>query len=294
MDKAWPDLESLDLLVAVADYGGIGAGARAVGMAQPNASRALTALEARLGVPLLIRHPRGARVTERAEAIVERARNVIDATEALMAEVVEINSELRTHLEIAASLTVAEHLLPAWLASARREHHGLEVRVRVCNSEEVFDEVGSGRSGLGFVETPQIRRGLHSRVVALDRLVAVVGPNHPWAGAGSISPGTLAATPLIVRERGSGTRSTLDEVLQKWDPVAPAVELGSNAAVVAAARLGDEPAVLSELAVASEVLRGDLVVVPVPGLDLDRQLRAVWRGRRPGPAAVSLLNAALG
>lgn len=294
MDKAWPDLESLDLLVAVADYGGIGAAARAVGMAQPNASRALAALEAKLGVALLIRHPRGAQITDRGETVVEQARHVIDATEALMAEVAAVNAELRTHLEIAASLTVAEHLLPAWLATARREHPGLEVRVRVCNSEEVFDEVISGRSALGFVETPQIRRGLHSRAVALDRLVTVVGPKHPWAGAGTISPGTLASTPLIVREEGSGTRSTLDEVLRRWDPVAPAVELGSNAAVVAAARLGDEPAVLSELAVASEVLRGELVVVPVASLALDRELKAVWRGRKPAPAASSLLSAALG
>ncbi|SHI67981.1 DNA-binding transcriptional regulator, LysR family [Tessaracoccus bendigoensis DSM 12906] len=293
MDRAWPDLETLELLVAVADHGGIGAGARAVGMAQPNASRAISVIEAKLGIPLLIRHPRGARLTTQAKPIVARARQVIDAVEQLVAEAATINSDLRTQLEVAASLTIAEHLLPAWLATARRLHTGFEVRVRVCNSEEVFDEVASGRSSLGFVETPQIRRGLQSRPVAVDRLVTVVAPTHPWAGAGAISPGTLASTPLIVRESGSGTRVTLDEALKPLDPICPAVELGSNAAVVAAAKMGDEPAVLSEFAVASAVLHGELVVVPVTGLNLDRQLRAVWRGRRPSPPAAVLLRVAL-
>jgi len=292
MSKAWPELVTLELLVAVADHGGIGAGARAVGMAQPNASRALAALESDLGVVLLLRHPRGAVLTPRAGAIVERAREVLPAADALVAEADAASAALRSHLDVAASLTVAEHLLPAWLATARREHPGLDIRVRVCNSEEVFDEVASGRCAVGFVETPQIRRGLTSRVVALDRLVAVVGPQHPWAGAGAISPGTLASTPLIVRETGSGTRLTLDDALGDLDPVAPALELGSNAAVMAGARVGGEPAVLSELAVASSVMRGELVEVPVTGLRLDRELRAVWRGRRPTAAAAALLAAA--
>nr|WP_269451985.1 LysR substrate-binding domain-containing protein [Tessaracoccus coleopterorum] len=97
---------------------------------------------------------------------------------------------------------------------------------------------------------------------------------------------------MIVRETGSGTRLTLDDALRAWDPVSPALELGSNAAVMAGARVGGEPAVLSELAVASSVMRGELVVVPVTGLTLDRELRAVWRGRRPTAAAAALLAAA--
>lgn len=293
MSTTWPSLDSLELLVAVADHGGIGAGARAVGVAQPNASRTLAALEASLGVTLLVRHARGARLTDEAQPVVEHARQVLEAAEALLAAASDANASLRTHLEVAASLTVAEHLLPAWLATARREHPGLEARVRVCNSQEVFDEVAGGRCALGFVETPQLRRGLQSRVVALDRLVVVVAPGHPWARAESIDADTLAATPLIVRESGSGTRSTLDEALRDRHPVRPAVELGSNAAVLAGAAAGDEPAVLSELAVASAVLRGELVVVAVTGISLQRQLRAVWRGRRPSPSATALLRVAL-
>ena len=294
MTQTWPDLTALELLVAVADQGGIGAGARAVGMAQPNASRAIAVLEAQLGLTLLVRHPRGAQLTPRAHRIVDLARDVLAAAESLATEAASAHAELRTHLIVAASLTVAEHLLPAWLASARREHPELEVRVKVCNSDEVFDEVTAARVSLGFVETPQNRRGLQSRPVAIDRLVAVVGPTHPWAGAGAISAGTLASTPLIVREQGSGTRETLNEALKRWDPVKPAVELGSNTAVVRTAMVGGEPAVLSELAVASAVLRGDLVIVPVRGLNLERQLRAVWRGRRPSAPAAALLAAASG
>ena len=293
MHRAWLSFDNLELLVAVADQGGIGAAARSVGMAQPNASRALSALEAGLGVQLLIRHPRGARLTDEAGPIVERARETLAAAERLLGEASRLNAELRTHLEVAASMTLAEHLLPAWLATARREHPGLEVRLKVRNSEEVFDEVASGRAELGFVETPAVRRGLQSRVVAVDRLVVVVAPRHPWAESGVIDAETLAATPLILRESGSGTRSTLDAALAALSPARPALELGSNAAVRAGALAGSDPAVISELAVASSLVRGDLVAVSVNGVGLERQLRAVWRGRRPSPAASALLRVAL-
>lgn len=294
MQRQWPDLEALGLLVAVADAGGIGAAARALNLAQPNASRAMSALEARLGVRLLIRHPRGSRLTPEAEALVERARVVLEAADAFVSEAARCNAELRSHLDVAASMTIAEHLLPAWLATARRETPGLEVRVAVRNSEQVFDEVASGRCALGFVETPSIRRGLRSRPVAVDRLVVVVAPGHPWAARGEISEAELAGTALIVRERGSGTRTTLDRALSRYDPIRPALELGSNASVLASVLTGAGPAVLSELAVASHLLRGEVAQVRVEGLAVERQLRAVWRDARPTPVARTLLRVALG
>ncbi|WP_374700250.1 LysR family transcriptional regulator [Arthrobacter sp. JCM 19049] len=45
MSNSWPDLDVLVLFVAVVNSGSLGAGARKVGMAQPNASRAVALLE---------------------------------------------------------------------------------------------------------------------------------------------------------------------------------------------------------------------------------------------------------
>jgi len=293
--QRWPDLAVLELLVAVAEHGGLGAAARAVGMAQPNASRAITRLEADLGLDLVARHPRGSRLTPEGTAVADWARRVLDDARELMTASAALRADRAAHLDVAASLTVAEYLAPAWLARLRRARPELEVQLRVANSAEVFALVASGACELGFVETPRVPAGLRSVTVADDRLVVVVAPDHPWARRRRLTPAELAATPLVVREGGSGTRATLAAALDRLgipehELAAPSLELGSNAAVRVSAAAGAGPAVLSELAVAGWIARGDLVEVPVDGLELRRRLRAVRRATaRPGEAAAELV-----
>jgi DNA-binding transcriptional LysR family regulator len=127
-------------------------------------------------------------------------------------------------------------------------------------------------------------------VVAADRLAVVVRPDHPWARRRSpVRPAELAATPLVEREEGSGTREALHAALTAClgpgpHLAAPALELSTTTAVREAVRAGAGPAVLSLLAVRENVAAGLLAVIPVPGLDLGRRLRAVWAGAVQLPA----------
>ena len=78
------------------------------------------------------------------------------------------------------------------------------------------------------------------------------------------------------------------------DTAPPALQLGSNAAVRSSVIAGAGPAALSELVVASDVADGTLVEVPVEGLDLRRQIRAVWRGGHPSVPAAQMVRIAAG
>ncbi len=148
----------------------------------------------------------------------------------------------------------------------------------------------AGTCDLGFVETTDEVAGLESTVLAYDELVVVVAPDHAWAGRRrGISAELLAATPLVTRERGSGTRRTLELMLAGRAPALevapPAVELSSTAAVRAAAAAGVAPAVLSILAVRDDLTLGRLVAVRVTSFRAVRPLRAVWRAHHPPRAA---------
>lgn len=295
MPLDWPDLRSLEVLVAIADNGGIGAAARRLGIAQPNASRMVAALENRLGAALVTRHPRGATMTDEGREVVDHARRLLESAREFNAATGGLASG-EAALHVAASMTVAAHLMPGWLGELRRRRPALEVTMRVRNSERVFDEVADGACRIGFVETPMSRRGLHGRIVADDRLRVLVSPAHPWGRrTDPVGAAELASTPLIVRESGSGTRVTLDRALGAHGPATVAVELGSNEAVAASIIAGNEPGVLSELAVADRVGRGELVAVPVgDDIDLRRHIRAVWRGAPPHAGAAELIAIALG
>jgi DNA-binding transcriptional LysR family regulator len=293
-----PDLTALDLLVRVAESESLGAASREIGMAQPNASRAIARLERQLGIVLLTRGPTGSHLTTEGVVVVEWAREALAGVDRVVWGARSLAAQRRPHLSVAASLTVAEYLAPEWLSRFRQARSDLRVSLAVGNSEQVLSQVTSGRVSVGFVESPTVPRSVSSTAVARDTLVVVVGPTHPWAGRRRpLGPAELAASDLVVREAGSGTRQTLTRAFSKAgiEPGESHLELASTAAVKAAAATGDAPAVLSVLAVASELRSGALLEVPVAGLDLSRSLRAVWpAGTRLAGAAYDLVSLAAG
>lgn len=308
----WPDLATLELLVALADEGSLSAAARRCGVAQPNASRSIARLERRLGLSLIHRATTGARVTTDGLLVVEWARATLEAARALETGVAALRARTQAPLVVMASQTVAEHLLPGWIAGWQHAAGGAGaggasphdpslgetrgISVAVGNTTEVLAAARGGEVDLGFIEGPGAPRGLNSVVVAHDDLVLVVAPQHPWAASSRVRAEELAATPLVARESGSGTRVALRRALAPLDVAPPALALASNAAVRVSAAAGTAPAVLSRLAVDDALRAGTLVEVGVDGVDLTRNLRAVWVGPRrlTNPAAAALLATAAG
>ncbi|WAZ26445.1 LysR family transcriptional regulator [Streptomyces cinnabarinus] len=285
-----PDLESLRLLVLVADLGSLGRAAERLRISQPSASRRLSTLERGLGLVLVDRTRRGSRLTLAGQEVAGHARRIMDGLDDLLADADRLRDRREAELRVAASLTVAEYLLPAWISELRGRRPGLYIGLQVSNSEHVPELVDAGEADIGFVEGPRLSRVMSTRQVAEDRLVVVVDPGHPWARrAEPLSARELSRAPLVLRERGSGTRQTLDRALHLagCERVRPLVELGSTAAVRGAVIAGTGPSVLSELAVRGDIAEGRLIGVDVEGVDLTRDLRAVWpSGRRlQGPAA---------
>lgn len=284
------DLAAFDLLLSVASLGSVGAAARAHGVSQPAASSRLRHLERRLGLQLLERSPRGSRLTEHGALVADWARTATEAAASLDAGITSLRGTVESRLRVAASMTVAEYLLPQWLLTLRIRVPHTTVALRAGNSEDVASAVVSGEVHLGFVEGPDVPRGLVAQPVAHDELTVVVAPSHPWARRRSgIGAAELAATPLVSRERGSGTRRHLERALAEETGLAladPLIELPSTTAIKTAVADGLAPAVLSSHALTAELANGSVLAVPVIGLDLTRTLRVVRaRGRElTGPA----------
>ncbi|MFC5909685.1 LysR family transcriptional regulator [Streptacidiphilus monticola] len=288
-----PDLGALELLLAVIRTGSLGRAAAELGISQPAASARIAGMERQIGVPLLERSTRGSCPTEAGALVAEWASAVVAAARALDAGIAALRERRDARLRVTASLTVAEYLMPGWLLALRAAHPDTAVTLRAANSRQVAEDVASGAADLGFVEGRHLPSGLDGTVIATDRLVVVVAPGHPWARRRqSVAAAELAATPLILREQGSGTREVLDAALAPaGGPVAPLLELASTTALKSAAASGAGPAVLSELAVADELSRGRLVAVRLSDLELSRPLRAVWpRGPKPAGPARDLLG----
>lgn len=288
-----PDLESLDLLVTIADAGSIGRAADRLGISQPAASTRMKALERRLGVRLLDRDTGGSRLTSAGSVVVGMARPLLTAAADLATGVAVLRAERHDRLDVAASMTVAEYLVPGWLIALHAAMPETSVALQVGNSGAVGELVRDRQAALGFIESVGAPRHVRSRRVGSDELVVVVAPPHRWAKRSRpLTAAELAATPLILREKGSGTRETLEEFLAPFGGVAKAVlELASTTAIKAAVSTGEAPAVLSRLAVEHEVGERRLAVVPVADFVMRRFFRAIWLPERPPAAAAAALLA---
>lgn len=283
----WLQISSLALLVGIADHGSLSAGARSVGMAQPNASRALRTLERRLGYELVTRARTGSQLTAEGKLTVQWAREVLASLDTLWTGAQALSGGQDGEFGFAASMTVAEHLAPQWIRRHREANPQVRTRLRVLNSQDVIAAVREGQVALGFVETPQVPRQLATRTVHTDQLLLVVPRDHPWASANEPVPvETLAATPLVERESGSGTRAFLDRYVGPGRS-APLAEFNSNSAILQAVASGLGPAVISRLAVDAWGPGHGIRQVPISGVPLRRELRAVWLADRRLPAAAA-------
>ena len=332
------DLGALRALREVGRHGSIAAAASALGVSQQALSGRMRTLERAVGVTLLARSPSGSHLTEQGRLVVGWAEDVLDAADRLEAGLRSIRSGVSHRLAIAASQTIAEHLVPHWLIELRSvEQAGLGqatggrgggqgsvgqatagqatvgqggvgqggvgqggggrnapgqaaaypptvVELTVANSTGVLELVRDGRAGLGFIETPHLPSDLITEHVRDDELLVVTAPGHPWASRRRpLELAEIAATALVMREAGSGTRDTLtDHLGAQHPPLRPtiAMELGTSAAVRSAIAAGVGPGVLSRLAVRDDLVLGRLVAVEVAGPPLTRQLTAVWRADR--------------
>ncbi len=293
------DLVGLRMLRAIRDGGSISSAALQFGYTQQAVSARMQRLESQLGLPLLTRGARGTTLSSEGVLLAEWSTEVLDTADRLRVAVDALRSSPDQHLRVSASLTIAEYLMPRWLVSLRRSpaHADIDVDLVSENSDSVIESVRTGAAALGFIETVDVPSDLEIRRIASDELVVVVAADHPWARARrGISVSELSSTPLVTREHGSGTRRSLELLLdeQHAAPLVPAaVQLQTAAAVRAAAASGIGPAVLSTLAVRDDIALGRLVPVRIRHVRLVRPLSAVWRpGQALGGAAQALLDVA--
>ena len=287
MSEVVHDLGALRALREVGRHGSIASAAAVLGVSQQALSARMRTLERTMGVTLLARSPGGSRVTEQGSLIVGWAEDVLDAADRLEAGLRSMRSGVSHRLAIAASQTIAEHLVPHWLVELRNteqasaEQTPTVVELTVANSTRVIELVRDVKVRLGFIETPHLPADLVTAHLRDDEMLVVTAPAHPWARRRRpLSLTEIAETALVMREAGSGTRVTLTDHLAAQHPPLSAriaMELGTSAAVRSAIAEGVGPGVLSRLAVRDDLVLGRLVAIEVEGPPLKRQLTAVWR-----------------
>lgn len=267
--------------VAVADTGSVRAAARRLVLTESAVSAAIAALAREVGVPLVERDGRGLRLTPAGHTYAGYARTILGLHDEALSAARSDADPAHGRVRVAAVTTAGEHVLPALLAAFLARHPGINLQLEVGTSERVWELLAAHQADLAIAGRPPQDLG-HAvvRAVRPNTLVVVAAP----AVARSFE---LGRTRWLLREAGSGTRTTCEALLAGWEVDPPRLTLGSNGAVVAGAAAGLGVTLVSSDAVASELANGQLAEVATPGGPLHRPWHAVSTGQVP--ASVALL-----
>lgn len=257
-------LEQLRIFVGVAEREHMTRAAEALNITQSAVSAAIATLEARHGVHLFHRIGRRIELTDTGRAFLVEARAVLGRAQAAEQALIEFGGLQRGTLSLVASQTIAGYWLPPFLARFSALYPRIDVRLTIGNSEQAAHHVLDGSAELGFVEGLIDDPALARWPVGHDELVLVSAAPEPAVADAD----WLRAAPWVMRESGSGTRSTAEAALAGMG-IAPAdlrvaMTLPSNEAVKTAVETGLGCSVLSALVVAPALKAGTLHRIVLP------------------------------
>jgi DNA-binding transcriptional LysR family regulator len=260
-------LEQLRIFVAVATREHVTQAARDLNLTQSATSAAVAALEARYQTKLFDRVGRRIVLTATGKAFLVEARSILARVAAAETVLDDLAGLQRGQLALAASQTIANDWLPAFIHRFNVAHPAITLSLAIGNTEQVAGLVREGGADLGFVEGRVDDPLLALQAVADDELVLVGPIGHALCDGKPVTAGALKRARWVLREQGSGTRAMFEQALEglglRLADLDIAFDLPSNEAVRSAVEAGAGVTVISRLVVARALKASTLAIAAI-------------------------------
>jgi len=267
--------------LAVLGERGFRAAARDLKLSPSTVVEHIKQLEQDLAAPLLVRRRGVVEPTSQGAAFAPLARALLDTAARSRIVIAQ------TSLHVAASSNIGTYLLQSMLA-AFQAIDPLRVDVWVGRNHDVAERLTNGSADVALMEWWDGRPGFCERSWRKEPLVVVVAPDHPWATRRAIEPAELASQTLLGGEPGTGTNTALKKVLGPVaDNLTAIAGLGNTEAVKRAVRAGRGVSLVIASAVTDEVRAGQLVALPLSGVELVKELKIIFPVGLPETAPAS-------
>ncbi len=243
-------------------------------ISQSAVSQAIADLEQHYGVRLFERLSKKLYLTQAGNKLQSYARHIIRMNEEAERDMVMLHGYGLIH--VGASVTVGAHVLPKLVKRYQEVSPHVQIEVIEHNTEKIEHFIRTDQVDIGLVEGEISSSELLQKPFVQDELVFVCGTGHPLAGRTSIEPLELKREDYIVREIGSGTRKTFEDVMAANRLPWKAIWTCNNADTIKmAAAEGLGVSVISRRAVKAEAADGRLHTIEVEGLRFLRQFKVV-------------------
>ncbi|VAX20790.1 Transcriptional regulator, LysR family [hydrothermal vent metagenome] len=269
-------IHQLDLFLEAAKLKNFSRAADKMAITQPAFSAQIMKLETILGMPLFERIGRRVELTQAGAVFEEYARRTIATLKEGKDVIDDMSRNVIGTLRIGASSTIANYVLPAYLGRFKKANPVCAIEMLVGNTNQVEEALLRNDIDMGLVEGPLQHKEVKVYLFKKDELVVIFSPSHRWSGKKKITIDQLRKEPLIIREKGSGTRKVfMDFANEANKPWNIAMELGNTEAIKKSAQANLGVAVLSASAVDHEIKDKSLHIARIEGYKFDRKLNVI-------------------
>ncbi|MCM3171230.1 MULTISPECIES: selenium metabolism-associated LysR family transcriptional regulator [Paenibacillus] len=289
------NFHQLHIFYTVAEKGSFSAAAQALHMTQPAVTMQIQSLEDYFGTKLLHRSTKKIELSEAGMTLLPHAKRSVELVRHTDEAMSAFTQKLQGRLQLGASLTIGEYVLPRMLGPFARQYPDISIVMKVMNTTQIMDEILKHQLNFGLIEAPIHHPDMIVEPVMRDELKLIVPAGHALAQRGEVELEEVMSYPFVLREKGSGTRQVMEDQLQKRkiDPqdMNVVMELGSTGAVKSAVEAGVGITMLSPSSVQHEIALGLVHIVDIRGLEFKRQFYAIHLKSSLLPlSAVAFLN----
>ncbi|MFW0858695.1 MAG: selenium metabolism-associated LysR family transcriptional regulator [Dehalococcoidia bacterium] len=289
------DIKQLKIFCTVADRRSFSLAGEKLGLTQPTISFQIASLEQGLGTRLFDRGGRTTTLTRSGEVLYAYALRIMELVSEAEQGIHRLKGLLWGEISVGASNIPGEYILPGILQRFRESYPGIEITMTLDDTRGIIKRLLENGIEIGVVGASEKSDKLTFTTFLSDKLVLIVPAQNRWFTGGVARLDELKRAPFVMREAGSGTRSTLMQKLKKadlsLDDLNITMTLGSTTAVKRAVESGAGVSIVSERAVQHEVKLGLIEVMDIEGLELTRDFFIVHRKQKVlSPAAQALFQ----
>ena len=258
-------------------------------LTQPAVSIQLKNFQDQFEIPLTEVVGRKIFITDFGREIAEAAENILNQVHAINYKTLAYKGQLTGKLKLSV-VSTGKYVMPFFLADFIKQHSGVELLMDVTNKNKVLESLENNEVDFALVSILPNKLNIEKLDLLQNRLYLV--GNTQLKIKKKKTKDIFNELPLIFREKGSGTRQTMESFIEQNSiPALKKMELTSNEAVKQALLAGLGYSIMPLIGIKNELYNAELQIIPVDGLPITTTWSLIWlKGKNHSPVSTSFLN----
>lgn len=283
-------LNQLNIFLKIVQTSSVTKAAVELHLTQPAVSIQLKNFQDQFDIPLTEVVGRKIYITAFGKEIAQDAENIINQVQAINYKTTAFKGQLSGRLKISI-VSTGKYVMPYFLADFIQEHKAIELLLDVTNKSKVIESLEGNEIDFALVSILPTHLQIE-KIDLLQNKLFLVGNSKAKLKTDAKGKVMVEDLPLIFREKGSGTRQTMERYIEQNNLlVVKKMELTSNEAVKQALLAGLGYSIMPLIGIKNELENNELSIIPIQGLPIQTTWSLVWlKGKKHNPVAQSFLT----